>query len=68
MKRIAAATALIVAGSHVMFGQAAQPVPQASGPTILNILPVSGNLDQAELFYHETFRNLHRAQVMYSGC
>jgi predicted enzyme related to lactoylglutathione lyase len=52
MKRIAAATALIVAGSHVMFGQAAQPAAQASGPTILNILPVSGNLDQAELFYH----------------
>jgi len=52
MKPIARATALIVAGSYLMFGQAAQPAPQSNAPTILNILPVSGNLDQAELFYH----------------
>jgi hypothetical protein len=53
MKCIATASVLVVAGCYSMFGQAAQ-TSQAdpAGPVILNILPVTGNLDQAEQFYH----------------
>jgi predicted enzyme related to lactoylglutathione lyase len=53
MMRIAATTALTLGASYLLFGQASPPAEPPKIPSILNILPVSGNLDQAELFYHE---------------
>jgi len=51
MKRLAAAAALIVAVAFLMIAQA-PPQPEPSGPFILNLLPVTDNLDRAEEFYH----------------
>ena len=53
MKCIAAATALIVAGSVSMFAQAPQQARvEQKGPVIINILSVIDDLDKAEAFYH----------------
>ncbi len=55
MKRIAAAAAaLTVATTYLMFGLAAQQPPQAAPPipAIVSLLPVTDNLDKAEEFYH----------------
>src|SRR6266478_160053 len=50
-KRIAAAGALILTAASLMFAQAGPPA-EAAFPMILNVLPVMGNLDRAEEFYH----------------
>ena len=50
MKRMFATAALIVVTASMMFAQAAPP--EAKLPMILNVLPVMGNLDRAEEFYH----------------
>ena len=54
MKPIAAATALIVAGIYLMSAQAPRQSSRAepTGPSILNLLMVTDNLDKAEEFYH----------------
>ena len=54
MKPIAAAAALAAAGIGLTFAQGPQRPPQAepAGPYILNLLPVTDNLDRAEVFYH----------------
>ena len=50
MKRIASLTALLAAGALNAVAQA--PPAEATGPVILNLLPVTDNLDRAEEFYH----------------
>jgi hypothetical protein len=49
MKRISIAAALAFAAACLSFAQPAQPAP---APAIVNILPVTDNLDKAEEFYH----------------
>jgi predicted enzyme related to lactoylglutathione lyase len=51
MKRLAAPAALIVAGAFLLIAQAPTQ-PEPAGPYILNVLPVTDNLDKAEEFYH----------------
>jgi predicted enzyme related to lactoylglutathione lyase len=51
MKRIALATALILVTGISIFAQGALPA-DAQLPMILNVLPVMGNLDRTEEFYH----------------
>jgi predicted enzyme related to lactoylglutathione lyase len=51
VKKILAPAALTLATASVMFAQAAPPA-EATLPMILNVLPVMGNLDRAEEFYH----------------
>ena len=54
MKRIALAAALVTAGFHLSFAQAPEQARQAPPPEpyILNLLPVTDNLEKAEEFYH----------------
>ncbi len=51
MKRIAAVAVLISASAGLTFAQAGPPA-DVKLPMILNVLPVMGNLDRAEEFYH----------------
>ncbi len=54
MKRIAATTALIVAGTFLILAQSPRQAARGEqgGPSILNLLMVTDNLDKAEEFYH----------------
>jgi len=51
MKRLAAVAALTIAATFWMIAQAPSQ-PEPAGPYILNVLPVTDNLDRAEEFYH----------------
>ena len=51
MKRLAAAAALTIAVAVLTIAQAPSQ-PEPAGPDILNVLPVTDNLDRAEEFYH----------------
>jgi len=51
MKRIFLIAALVLATTALTFAQGALPA-DAQLPMILNVLPVMGNLDRAEEFYH----------------
>ena len=52
MKRIVVMAALTVGTAGLMLAQAPAPPAEATLPMILNVLPVMGNLDRAEEFYH----------------